>query len=282
MPASPSSSAQQARKAIGSRLRAILRQSGLTSRALARQAGWDESRCSRLMSGRTPPTEQDIEIWCRFCGVPEEIPGLIAASRTVESAYMEWRQFQRSQKHLNEMRRKLFEETRLYRFYSSTTFPWPVQAPGYMRVLMLRSAELHRADPPDIEDAIQVRVDRQRLLDDGTRRAAILVEEAALRAQPFRGEVMREQLNHLLVAMRRPNVSLGVVPIEGRRVQKPAENFHLYDDTQVFIELLTAAVTITQPREIALYVQLFEDLAAEAVYGAKASALINAALESQY
>ncbi len=231
------------------------------------------------MSGRTPPTEKDIEIWCHFCGVPEEIPGLIAASRNVESAYIEWRQFQRSQKHLNEMRLKLYEESQVYRFYSSTTFPWPVQATGYMRALMLRSAELHRSDPPDIEDAIRVRVDRQRLLDDGTRRAAILVEESALRAQPFPRDVMREQLNRLLVMMRRPNVSLGVVPTQGRRVQKPAENFHLYDEVQVFIELLTAAVTITQPREIALYVQLFEDLAADAVYGRKARALINAAME---
>lgn len=232
------------------------------------------------MSGRTPPTETDIEIWCRVCGVPEEIPDLIAASRNVESAYMEWRQFQRSQKHLNEMRRQLYEETRLYRFYSSTTFPWPAQAPGYMRALMLRSAELHRSDPPDIEDAIRVRVDRQRLLDDGTRRAAILVEESALRAQPFPSEVMREQLNHLLVAMRRPNISLGIVPIEGRRVQKPAENFHLYDEAQVFIELLTAAVTIMQPREIALYVQLFDDLTADAVFGSKAQTLINAAIRT--
>lgn len=280
MPASSSSNAQQARKAIGNRLRVILRQSGLTSRALARQAGWEESRCSRLLSGRTPPTETDIEIWCRLCGVPEEIPDLIAASRNVESAYMEWRQYQRSQKHLNEMRRKLYEETRLYRFYSSTTFPWPAQAPGYMRALMLRGAELHRSNPPDIEDAIRVRVDRQRLLDDGTRRAAILVEESALRAQPFPGEVMRDQLNHLLVAMRRPNISLGIVPIEGRRVQKPAENFHLYDEAQVFIELLTAAVTITQPREIALYVQLFNDLTADAVFGSKAQTLINAAIRA--
>ncbi|WP_250213313.1 DUF5753 domain-containing protein [Acrocarpospora catenulata] len=177
------------------------------------------------------------------------------------------------------MRLKLYEESQVYRFYSSTTFPWPVQATGYMRALMLRSAELHRSDPPDIEDAIRVRVDRQRLLDDGTRRAAILVEESALRAQPFPRDVMREQLNRLLVMMRRPNVSLGVVPTQGRRVQKPAENFHLYDEVQVFIELLTAAVTITQPREIALYVQLFEDLAADAVYGRKARALINAAME---
>ena len=231
------------------------------------------------MSGRTPPTEKDIEVWCGLCGVPEEIPGLVAASRNVESSYIEWRQFQRSQKHLNEMRLKLFEETHHYRFYSVTTFPWPVQATGYMRALMVRGAELQRSNPPDIEDAIRVRVDRQRLLDDGTRRAAILIEESALLTQPFPNDVMREQLNRLLVMMRRPNVSLGIVPLHGRRVQKPAENFHLYDEVQVFIELLTAAVTINQPREIDLYVRLFEDLAAEAVYGKKARLLIKTAMD---
>jgi hypothetical protein len=43
----PSSSVAAARDLIAGRLREILRDAGMTSRAVALAAGWDESKCSR-------------------------------------------------------------------------------------------------------------------------------------------------------------------------------------------------------------------------------------------
>ncbi|WP_328384988.1 DUF5753 domain-containing protein [Streptomyces sp. NBC_00400] len=63
---SPSSSIQQAREALGKRLREIRKDSGLTARAVA-AAGWHESKSSRLENGRTPPSDEDIRIWTRIC-----------------------------------------------------------------------------------------------------------------------------------------------------------------------------------------------------------------------
>ncbi|KIF73413.1 hypothetical protein QR77_04440 [Streptomyces sp. 150FB] len=54
----------------------------------------------------------------------------------------------------------------------------------------------------------------------------------------------------------------------------PQETFHVYDDTLVSVELLSAQVNITQPSEIALYLKAFEELRSMAVYGAEARALI--------
>ncbi|TDD21997.1 helix-turn-helix domain-containing protein [Nonomuraea diastatica] len=96
MSTSPSSSAHEARPAIGKRLREILRDSGVKARALAQAADWDESKCSRLINGRTLPSDDDIRTWCRICGAEEEIPDLIAASRDADSMYMEWRRLHRS------------------------------------------------------------------------------------------------------------------------------------------------------------------------------------------
>jgi len=269
----PSTSVGTAREVIASRLREILRDSGLTSRAVALGAGWDESKCSRLLHGRTPPSDSDIRTWCTVCGVPEEIPNLIAASRNAENAYVEWRRVRRSQKRMQDLGLQLFE-ARQYRFYSSNFVLWPLQTPGYMRAVIERFDEFHSGSAPDIAAAVAARVDRLRFLDDPARRCALVIEEAVLHSRLFDDEVMTGQLRHMLSMMGRPNISLGVIPLRARRQQEPTETFHMYDEHTVSIELVSAIVTVTQPSEIALYVRCFNDLAQAAVYGGAARELI--------
>ncbi|WP_308437439.1 helix-turn-helix domain-containing protein [Streptomyces lacrimifluminis] len=60
---SPSSSVQEARRALGKRLSEIRLEAGLTKRALANSLGWHESKCSRFESGTRPPSERDLRAW---------------------------------------------------------------------------------------------------------------------------------------------------------------------------------------------------------------------------
>ncbi|MEQ4721276.1 helix-turn-helix transcriptional regulator [Nonomuraea sp. B19D2] len=280
MSTSSSSSAHEARLAIGKRLREILRDSGTTARALAQAAGWDESKCSRLTNGRTLPSDDDIRIWCRICGVEDEIPDLIAASRDADSMYMEWRRLQRSgMKRLQETRVSLYEQTRLFRFYCSQFMPWPLQTPGYMRAVLSAFADFHEA-PRDIDEAIAARAARSRLLYEGDHRFAIVLEESVLHDRIADDDVMAGQLGQLLEGMSLPSISLGIIPSDARRKLWTMETFSIYDDKRVFVELLSAGVTVTQPREIALYIKGFTELASNAIYGNKARALITAALAS--
>lgn len=273
----PSSSVAEARQIIADRLREILRDAGLTSRRLALLAGWDESKCSRLIHGRTPPSDDDIRTWCTICGVPGEIPNLIVVTRNAENAYVEWRRVQRSQKRMQAIRLSLYERTSLFRFYCSDVIPWPLQTPAYMRSLMTRFNEFHKGGATDIDDAVKARVARRNYLADGTRRCRMIIEESVLRGRFATNEVMTEQLDYLLT-VRQANLSLGIIPASAACVHWHTETFSIYDEARVFIELVSAGVTITQPREIALYVKLFDDLAAAAVYGHSAIALMAEAI----
>jgi transcriptional regulator with XRE-family HTH domain len=264
--------------AIGRRLREILRDSGITARSLAQQAGWDESKCSRLINGRTLPSDDDLRAWCRICGAEEELPDLIAATRDADGMYIEWRRLQRSgMKRLQETRVSLYEQTRLFRFYCSQFMPWPLQTPGYMRAVLSAFADFHDA-PRDIDEAIAARAARSRLLYEGDHRFAIILEESVLHDRIADDAVMAGQLGQLLEGMSLPSVSLGVIPSGAPRKLWTTETFSIYDDKRVFVELLSAGVTVTQPREIALYVKGFSVLAAHAVYGDKARALITGAI----
>lgn len=92
---------------------------------------------------------------------------------------------------------------------------------------------------------------------------------------------MAAQLGHLLTVGALPGVSLGVIPTTTKeRHQWPRETFHVYDDTLVSVELVTARIRIKQPSEIAQYVKVFGQLRSMAVYGADARALIVKAIDA--
>ena len=86
-----SSSARQAQEALGARLREIRKDAGLSGRALAAATGQHFTRVSKLENGVQAPSDQDIRDWCRICGAEEQILDLIATTRAVESAYLEFR-----------------------------------------------------------------------------------------------------------------------------------------------------------------------------------------------
>lgn len=87
--ASPSSSVRDARRAFGQRLREIRQDSGLTARALAKTAGWHESKCSKLESGRYRASFEDIRAYALYCGVPGLADDLIATARGIDGMYVE-------------------------------------------------------------------------------------------------------------------------------------------------------------------------------------------------
>lgn len=123
-------------------------------------------------------------------------------------------------------------------------------------------------------------MDKQRVLYEGARRFAVILEESVLRHRIGGTDTMAGQLGHLLSLATLPNVSLGVVPLSAdRSALWPVEDFWIFDDAQVNVELVSAFLTITQPREVSMYAQAFADLADLAVYGAPARALVTAAID---
>ncbi|MGW6513145.1 helix-turn-helix domain-containing protein [Streptomyces niveus] len=96
MSTSPLSTAQAARKALAERLGELRKDAGLTVRELGVRCGWSESKTSRIESAKTGASDADIRAWCAACGADALAPDLIAASRTAESMYIQWRRRHRS------------------------------------------------------------------------------------------------------------------------------------------------------------------------------------------
>ncbi|MFJ3158846.1 helix-turn-helix domain-containing protein [Streptomyces changanensis] len=279
MAVSASSSAQEARQALAKRLADLCRDAGLTGLDLAERCGWSRSKSSRIMNARTPPSADDIRAWCQACGAEDQAEGLIASLRTAEGMWVEWRRMERAGlKRAQEARLPMYQRTRRFRSYSSWLVPGMMQTQPYTTAA-LRAIQRRRGLVDDVADAVAARMERQRVLYEGDRRFAFLVEESVLRAGVGGPEVMFGQLGHLVSIASLPHVSLGVVPMRPDRERWPAEGFWIYDAAQVNVELISGYLTITQPSEVAMYAETFAELAALAVYGAAARALITSMLD---
>lgn len=227
------------------------------------------------------PSEADIRIWTAICGAPDQAADLIATARNIEGMYIEWRRLERTGlKRAQESVRPLFDRTRRFRMYQSWVVPGLLQTAAYTRAVLNTIVSL-RSTPDDVDDAVAVRMDRQKVLHTGDHRFAVLVEEWVLRTVIGTPDVLVGQLAHLIAVGTLPSVSLGVIPLGSTRGSGwPVESFTMYDDMQVNVELVSAHLTITQPAEIAEYGQAFSELAGIAVYGADARSLITSAIDA--
>ncbi|MFB7912529.1 helix-turn-helix domain-containing protein [Streptomyces sp. NPDC056061] len=280
MAVSASSSAQQARQVLAKRLEDICRDAGLTGADLAERCGWSRSKSSRIMNARTPPSADDIRAWCEACGAEDQTEDLIASLRTAEGMWVGWRRMERAGlKQAQEARLPLYQRTRRFRSYSSWLVPGMIQTQPYTTAA-LQAIQRRRGLVDDVAEAVAARMERQRVLYEGDRRFAFLVEESVLRAGIGGAEVMSGQLGHLISIASLPNVSLGVVPMTPHRERWPAEGFWIYDSAQVNVELISGYLTITQPSEVVMYADTFAELAALAVYGAPARVLITSAMDA--
>ncbi len=230
------------------------------------------------MNGRTAPSIDDISAWCRACGAEEQAADLVASLRTAEGMWIGWRRLERTGlKRAQEERLPLFERTHRFRAYSSWLVPGLIQTRGYTEAV-LHAVQRRRVEQNDVTEAVDIRMERQRVLHQGDRRFAFLVEESVLRNGIGGADVQIGQLGQLLTVGSLPNVSLGVVPMTTDRSRMPVEGFWIFDSAQVNVELISGYLTITQPSEVTMYARAFSELSKSAVYGPKARVLITSAI----
>lgn len=211
----------------------------------------------------------------------DQAEDLIAQSLHAESMYTEWRyQVRNGLKQLQNSAVTFFHQTQLFRVYSSSLVPGLLQTEGYAAAVLGMSARFRELPVDDSAAAARARVERSRIIHERGHRFVLLIEEAVLRYRIGTPDSMAAQFGYLLTAGAPPAVSLGIIPSTASRGQWPREAFHVYDDSLVSVELVSAQVRITQPSEIALYLRAFEQMQQIAVYGAGTRALIVKAIDA--
>ncbi|MCA1601167.1 MAG: helix-turn-helix transcriptional regulator [Acidobacteria bacterium] len=267
----------QAREALGHRLRELRKDAELTGRQLATLTGWHSSKISKIEYGKQTPTEEDIRVWCRHCEASKQVPDLIATVRNIDTMYNEWRRtLHAGTRRRQEVSIALGAQTRLFGWYEPVLVPGILHTAEYAAAVMERVIDFYGI-PDDLDSGVAARIKRQQVLYSGNHRFHLILAQQALLTVVGNTEVMVGQLARLLTALSLPRVRLGFVPASAS-YRVPTNQFIMFDDRMVHVETVSAELTITQPREIALYGRAFQELAKLSVYGQDARKLITTRL----
>jgi hypothetical protein len=271
-------SADQARAAPGVSPRAQPRDAGGGGGQLAPLAGWLSSKVSKIEHGKQTPSEDDLRVWCEHCRALDELPDLIAAVRSIETQFVEWRRIMRSgTRRRQQASASAYERARLFRIYEPAVVPGLLQTREYAVAVLSSFIDFVRV-PDDAEEGATARLERQRVLTHGDRRFHMVLGQQALHTNVGGAEVMAGQLEHLLAALRLPRMRLGIIPFDAPYRVPLNNGFWILDETLVQFDTYSAELSLVRLDEIALYGRAFERLAALAVYGAEARAILTRTL----
>ncbi|UGT40180.1 helix-turn-helix domain-containing protein [Nocardia yamanashiensis] len=273
-------SVQEASEALGKRLREIRRDAGVTGRELAARAHWHESKVSRIEHGKVRPSTADLRAYCTHCDANEQLADLLASLHNIDSAWLEWRRLlgtgvRRGQ----QLALKLEAETAIIRNYEPQIIPGLLQTAEYAEAKLKRVIEFYRL-PDDLDAGVSKRMERQQILYKRGHQFHFLIAEASLYTTVGDDQVMRGQLDRLQTIIGMPRVTLGIIPLMAEALVV-VEGFMMFDNRMVKVEAHTAELTVTQPREVALYGRAFDTLAGQSATGEAARALIRTALHQR-
>ncbi|WP_214412797.1 helix-turn-helix domain-containing protein [Sphaerisporangium fuscum] len=266
---------QQARIDLGAQLRRLREAAQLSGKDLAARLNWQASKVSRIENARQSATEDDVVVWGQAVQAPAEvIDDLIAQAVTLLERQDSWRQRHKSGlAALQEDVRDLEARTRLFRVFEPGVVIGLLQTAEYARHIFSKVRRLYGATD-DIDVAIAVRMRRQEILYDPSRRFRFLMPEAALRYRLAPDDVMRGQLDRLLAVTTLPNVEFGVIPFSAELPSALLNGFWIYNEAMVGVPTRTKDLVLRDPEDVAFYAGAFEELYQAAAFHEEAREVI--------
>jgi transcriptional regulator with XRE-family HTH domain len=271
---------QQARIELGARLRQLREGSRLSGKELAERLKWQPSKVSRIENARQTASPDDVAAWARAVrAAPETVDELVAVVAAMTEQQESWRQrYRTGLAALQEDVRDLEARTTAFRVFEPGIIVGLLQTAEYARAVFRTVRHLY-SSAEEIDAAVQVRMQRQEILYDQSRRFRFLLPEAALRYRMATLEVMAGQLDRLLAVTGLPNVEFGIIPFEAFYPSAPLNGFWIYDDTLVGVPTRTKWLLLNEPDEIDFYAATFEDLYEVAVFREQARSILIRAIE---
>ncbi|MFE0046829.1 helix-turn-helix domain-containing protein [Streptomyces albireticuli] len=247
--------------------------SGLSGERLALRCGMSQSKVSRIETGRTLPSATDVQQILNALSVDDDTQEeLISLARTANAEYQDVRaSVRRGLHHRQRELASLETNAKRIRFFMPTLVTGLLQVPEYMRAAMSPPV-----DPAggDVSRAVALKLERQSLLHDKSKRLEFMLTESAIRWRLCEPSVMALQLDHLVSVSRIPHVRLGVLPLSAPVREGAYHTFTVYDRALVTIEMFTGRVVLLDPKDIDHYQKLYSYFSERAAFDDDARSLL--------
>ena len=255
---------------LGTQLRKLRESRGISREAAGDAIRASHAKISRLELGRVGYKERDVADLLTLYGVldEEERAHFLKLARQANTPGW-WHKYSDVLPSWFEMHIGLEEAASVIRCYEVQFVPGLLQTPEYARAVAMLGHP--RASIREINRRVDLRMKRQELLvrPDAPRLWAV-IDEAALRRPLGGGEVMRAQLEYLIEASERPNITLQVAPfrIGGLAAAGGPITILRFSEPDlpdiVYLEQLTSALYLDKREDVDNYLAVMDRLSVEA------------------
>jgi len=285
--APPSGGPTVPRRLLGAQLRRLREERGITLEDAGNVIRASGSKMSRLETGRVGFKDRDITDLLTFYEVTDEqqCDALRKLARNA-SAHGWWHDYSDVLPAWFAAYVGLEEAATSIRTYEIQFVPGLLQTEDYARAVTLLGH--HGAPAAEIEQRVGLRMARQVLLaEPRPMHLWAVLDEAVLRRPAGRPGVMRRQLQHLLEAAERPNVTIQVIPFAAGAHAAAGGPFSILRFAErdlpdvVYLEQLTSALYLDKRETVDHYMAVMERLCLEAAPAASTAKAINAIIRDR-
>lgn len=197
---------------LGAELRRLREAAGLTLLEVSELVGISQSHLSKMELGKRTQQLEDVASLCTiYKAFGQDRRDLLELARnSTDLGFWQTRK-QSSGSRVGTLRLLESRATALFNF-ETMLIPGYLQTVPYMRAIM-RGGMID--DDEEIDRRVVARIQRQSGVRRKNTALTAIMCESALHAQIGGSEVMRDQLNHVVEAATRPNVTFRVVPTSG-------------------------------------------------------------------
>jgi hypothetical protein len=263
----PGSGPTALRILLGSQLRRLREGRGISREDAGHLIRGSESKISRMELGRVGFKERDVADLLTFYGVEDEearMPVMDLVLRANEPGW--WHRFNDLLPSWFQAYVGLEEAASRIRTYEVQFVPGLLQTKEYARAVITAGAAGLGAH--EIARRVDLRMERQRVLDGDGPFFWAVIDEAALRRPIGGADVMRAQVEHLLELMRQPNITIQVMPFSfgGHSAEGGAFSVLRFQDSElpdvVYVEQLASALYLDKREDVDRYSEVMERLCA--------------------
>jgi transcriptional regulator with XRE-family HTH domain len=251
------------RRELGTLLRTLRAEAGLTVDQVADQLLCSPSKISRLETGHRGASPRDIRDLCEIYRVqdPAQRDHLAALAREGKDQAW-WQPFDLPYATYVGLESAAVTISD----YEPGVFPALLQTPAYARAV--HEGAMPRLSPAVIEQRIESRRIRQEVLErDDPPRLAAVIDEAVLHRPVGGPAVMRAQLERVVEASALPHVTLQVLPYSAGAHPALNSTFVVLEFAPpvpgvVYVDGLVGQIYLERPQDVLRYKQIFDHLCA--------------------
>lgn len=254
------------RRELGAGLRRLRELIGINGAEMAHLLRWTQTMLSRVESGKRPVSDIEVANYTAVCGVTGDGQKWFLDLANEPDEY-------RIKPHPGQIPDKLqsliFHESTAAAIesFEPIFIPGIMQTPDYARALFTATG---MADPTDIDDWVDIRMERRRALTRiNPAQGIYFVHENALRADVGNARVMNEQMLHLVFVSGRPQCSVRVIPASTGVRGLANNSFQIFGYTEepsvVHVPNETASEFVEADADLRTYRSLLKRLASVAL-----------------